>query len=129
MVCLGLPYSCPLLRMCNAYAEIELFVFMCSICSRCLISIELPVWLTYDLLHVLHFNLLFHLSSFFLWRSIAQFIYMVLHVLNATFKFVLFNRLVTFVYEWNMMRKCDSFLSLFLYGSIFCFLCPDYFVP
>ena len=57
MVCSGLPHSCLLLRMCNAYADIGLFVFICRMCSRCLILIELPVWPTCDLLHVLHCGL------------------------------------------------------------------------
>ena len=57
MVCSGLPYSCLLPRMCNAYAEIGLFVLIYLICSLHLISIDLPVWPTYDLLHDLHCTL------------------------------------------------------------------------
>ena len=33
------------------------FFLIYRICSRCLISIDLPVWPTYDLLHALHCNL------------------------------------------------------------------------
>ena len=43
--------------MCNAYSETVLFVFIYSIYSSCLIAIDLPVWPTYDMLHVLHCNL------------------------------------------------------------------------
>ena len=57
MICSGLPYSCLFLRICNAYAERGLLVFIYRICSRSLISIDLPVWPTYNLLHVLHCNI------------------------------------------------------------------------
>jgi hypothetical protein len=43
--------------MCNAYAEIGLFILMYRVCSRCRIPIDLPVWQTSELLQVLHFNL------------------------------------------------------------------------
>ena len=39
------------------YAETGLFVFINCICSRCLISIELSVWPTYDFLHILNCDL------------------------------------------------------------------------
>jgi len=57
MVWSAFPYSCMLFNMCNAYAEIGLFVLMYLGCSRCRIPIDLPVWPTYELLRVLHFNL------------------------------------------------------------------------
>ena len=38
--------------MCYAYTDIGLFIFIYRKCSRCFISIELPVWPKYDLLHV-----------------------------------------------------------------------------
>jgi hypothetical protein len=44
--------------------EIGLFVFMYRVCSRCLISIDLPVWPTHDFLHVLHLIYVFHWSLF-----------------------------------------------------------------
>ena len=40
-----------LLRMRNAYGETGLFVFIHRVFSLCLISTDLPVWPTYDLLH------------------------------------------------------------------------------
>ena len=40
MVCSGLPYSCVLLRIRNANAERELFVFTFLTCSLCLISVN-----------------------------------------------------------------------------------------
>ena len=51
MACSGLPYSCLLWRIYNAYVETGLFVFIQRVFSRRLISIDLPVWPTYDLLH------------------------------------------------------------------------------
>ena len=57
MVLSAFPYSCLLLGMCNAYAETGLFVLMYLTCSRCRIPTDLPLWSTYELLHVLHFNL------------------------------------------------------------------------
>jgi hypothetical protein len=41
--------------MCDAYAEIGLFVLMHLVYSRCRIPIEPSVWPTYELLQV-HFN-------------------------------------------------------------------------
>jgi len=43
MVLSALPYSSLLFRMCNAYAEIGLYVLMYLVCSRCRIPIDLPV--------------------------------------------------------------------------------------
>jgi hypothetical protein len=47
----------------KAYAEIGLFVFMYLVCSRCRIPIDPPVWPTYELLQVLHFNLYMPLEA------------------------------------------------------------------
>ena len=95
-VCSGLPYSCQLLRMCNAYAETGLFVFMYHIYSRCLIFVDLLVWQTYDLLHILHCNLYIPLQFILfcgdLWHS---WLCMALHVRNVMFRSVRLNRLVT----------------------------------
>jgi len=93
-----MPYSCLLLRMCNAYAETAFILIYC-ICSRCLLSIDLPVWPTYDLLHVLYCNLYISLEFFcfvlFCGDVSHSWLYMVLHVLNVMFKSVRLNRLVT----------------------------------
>jgi hypothetical protein len=89
MVCSGLPYSCLLLRMLNTYAERGLFVFICRILPRCLISIGLPVWPTDDLLHFLHCNL---------YIPLEQHIYMYIAIYiarNAMFILVRLKRLVT----------------------------------
>jgi hypothetical protein len=53
----GLLYSCRLLMMCNAYDEKGLFGLIYRIYSRYLIATELPVWPTYDMLHILHCNI------------------------------------------------------------------------
>ena len=83
--------------MCNAYTEIGLFVLMCLGFSRCRIPIDLPVWPTYELLQVLHFNvyvpLEFTLFSGILARS---WLYVVLLVRKAIFKLVFLHKLVTF---------------------------------
>ena len=60
------PCSCLLFRMCNACVEIGLFVLMYLVYSRCRIAIDLPVWPTYELLQVLHFNLYVPLEFIFL---------------------------------------------------------------
>ena len=52
MVCYEFQYLCLLLRMCDAYAEIGLFVLIYLVCSCCHISFNLPFWPTYDLLHI-----------------------------------------------------------------------------
>jgi len=52
-----MPYSCLLLSMCNAYAEIGLLVFLYHVCSVCLIIIDLPDCPTYELLQVLRLSL------------------------------------------------------------------------
>jgi hypothetical protein len=81
--------------MCNAYAEIGLFVLIYLLCSRCRISTDLPVWPKYDLLHVLHCNLWIPLEFILLSVILSQnWLYIVLHVLNAMFKSVFFNKLV-----------------------------------
>jgi hypothetical protein len=40
---------------------------MYLVCSQCHIHIDLPVWPTYELLHVLHFSLDMQLEFFFLY--------------------------------------------------------------
>ena len=97
MVCSGLPYSCLLLRVCNAYAETGMFVLIYHICSRYLIAIDLPVWPTFHLLHVLHCNLYIPLESVLFYGDLSSsWLYMVLHVRNAMFKSVRLNRLIIF---------------------------------
>ena len=82
--------------MCNAYADIVLFVYIYRICSRCLILVVLPVWPTYDLLHVLHCNLYIQLEFILFCGALSHsWLYAVLHALNATFELVLLNRLAT----------------------------------
>ena len=85
-----------LFRMCEEYAEIGLFVSMYLVCSRYRISIGLPVWPTYELLHVLHFNLYMPLELILFcgilsWSSS----YMVLLFQKDIFKLILLNKLVT----------------------------------
>jgi len=71
---------------------------MYLVCSRCRISIELPVWPTHELLQVLHFNL-YILLEFILFSGILLrswlYMYMVLLVRKAIFKFVFLNKFVT----------------------------------
>jgi hypothetical protein len=59
------------------YAEIGIFVLMYLVCSQCRMSIDLPVWPTYELLRVLHFNLYMPLE-FILFGGIAY----ALHILS-----------------------------------------------
>ena len=96
MVCSRLSYSCLLLRMCNAYAETGIFVLIYHICSQYLIAIDLPVWHTYDLLHVLYCNLYIPLESVLFCGDLSSsWLYMVLHVRNAMFRSVPLNMLIT----------------------------------
>jgi hypothetical protein len=69
---------------------------MYLVCSRCRIPLDLPVWPTHELLHVLHFNLYIPLE-FALFNGILSrtWLYMVLLVRKAVFKFVFFNKFVT----------------------------------
>jgi hypothetical protein len=70
--CSGLPYSSLLLRMCDAYTETGLFVLIYHTCSWYLITLDLPMWPTYDLLHVLHCNLLYSTRAcFVLWWPVT----------------------------------------------------------
>ena len=82
--------------MCNAFAEIGLFVLTYLVCSRCRISIDLPAWPTYDLLHVLHCNLYIPLE-FILLCGVMSHNLAVYSVIcsKSIFKSVLFNTLVT----------------------------------
>jgi hypothetical protein len=108
--------------MCKAHVEIGLFVWIYLVCSRCHISIELPVWPKYDLLHVLHCNLYMPLEVILFSGVLSHnWLYIVLHARNAMFKSVLFNRYGNFVYNWTVVRKCDPFLSLYLCECAFCF--------
>jgi hypothetical protein len=71
MLCSIFPYSYLLLRMYNAYVKI-LFVLIHLICSRWVISINLPVWPKYDLLYVSHCNLYMLLEFYFVsWYPIT----------------------------------------------------------
>jgi hypothetical protein len=90
------PYSCLLFRMCNTYAEIGLFVLTSLICSWFRVSIYLPVWPKYDLLHVSHCNLRM-LLEFILLRDILSYnwLYIVIPILKAMLKSTFFNKLVT----------------------------------
>ena len=82
--------------MCNAYAEVGLFILMCRVCSRCRIPIDLPVWQTNELLQVLHFNLYMPLE-FILFGGIQSWswLYVVVLVRKAICKLVFLNKLVT----------------------------------
>ena len=64
--------------------------------SRCRIPIDLPVWQTNELLHVLHFNLYMPIE-FILLNGIQSrsWLYMVVLVRKAIFKLVFLNKLVT----------------------------------
>jgi hypothetical protein len=88
------PHSCIFLRMCNAY-EIGLLVLIYLICSLCLISINLPLWPTYALLHILHCNLYIPLE-FILFCGVLlhNWLHIVLHIQKDMFKSVLLNKLV-----------------------------------
>ena len=96
MIWSAFPYSCLLFRKCNAYAEIGVFVLMYLVYSRCRIPIDLPVWPTYELLHVVHFNL-YEQLEFILFSGILSrgWLYVVLLVRKVIFKLVFLNKLVT----------------------------------
>jgi hypothetical protein len=89
------PYSYLLFSVCNLYAEIRLFVLMYLVCSRCRIPIELPVWPTCDLMHVLHFNLYMPLQ-FILFSGILSRIWLYnMLIRKAILNLVLLNKLGT----------------------------------
>jgi hypothetical protein len=80
------PYSCRLFKICNAYAEIELFVLMYLVCSRCFIPIDLLVWPTYELIQVLRFSLYMPLEFILFCSTLLQsWLYRVLVVRKAMF--------------------------------------------
>ena len=124
------PYSCLLFRMCNAYAESGLFVFMYLVCSRCRIPIHLPVWPKYESLHVLHFNtqmpLEFILFSGILSRSL---LYIMLIVRKAIFKLVFFNKLVSLCMSGMWYVKMSHFFVVFVWVWLlfFCVLSIIFF--
>ena len=69
---------------------------MYLVCFRCRISIEFPVWPTYDLLQVLHFSLYTSLEFIlFCGTSSQSWFYMVLVAREAMCKLVCLNKLVT----------------------------------
>ena len=96
MVWAAVPHLCLLFRMCNVYGENGLLVLMCLMFSRCHILIYYPVWPTYELLHVLHFDLYMPLE-FILFCGISSWIwlYMVLLVRRALFQLLFLNKFVT----------------------------------
>ena len=72
------------------------FVVICLICSCCHISISLPFWPKYDLLHVLRCNLYIPLEVIlFSGVLLHNWLCIELHAQNAMFKLVLLNKLVT----------------------------------
>ena len=96
MVCSGFPYSYLSFRICNANAKIGLFVVLYLVFSRCRISIILPVWSTFELLHVLHCNLYIPLEFIVLSGILSyNWLSIMLQVQNAMFKSVPLNKLVT----------------------------------
>jgi hypothetical protein len=87
VLCSRLPYSCLLLRICNACANAWLFVFVDRLCSWCLTVISLSVCPTYNLLHVLHCSLYIPLeiACSVAFCLIIAYIHMVLIVRKAMF--------------------------------------------
>ena len=105
------------------------FVLIYLICSWCIISIDLPVWPAYDMLHVLHCNWYIPLEYILFCGVLSHnWLYMVLHVQNSAFKSLFLKRLVTLCMSGLWYINVILFLSLYLCGSIFCSLCLDYFV-
>jgi hypothetical protein len=125
VVCSRLPYSCLLLRICNAYADMGLFVLMYRMCSWYLIVIDLPVCPTYDLLHVLH-------CSLYIPQEIALFcgtlsrncLYTVLFVRKAMFMLVCLNKLVILCISglWYVNVTHDFRCVFVTVLSVFCAL-------
>ena len=87
------PNSCLLFRMINAYAESGLFVFTYLVCSRCRILIYLPVWPTYELLHILHFNIVMPLGCISFSGILSRsWLYIMLIVQKVIFNLVFLNK-------------------------------------
>jgi hypothetical protein len=81
--------------MFNAYAEIGLFVLSYLVCSRCRVSIYLPVWPTYELLYVLHCHFYMPLHFILLSGILSRiWLYMLLLDRKVIFKLTFLNKLV-----------------------------------
>lgn len=95
VLCSRLPYLCLLLRICNTHADMGLFVFMCLMCSWCLIVIDLPVCPTCDLLHVLYCSLYIPQEDVLFCGTFSRnCLYTVLFVRKSMFMLVCLNKLV-----------------------------------
>jgi len=111
------------IRVCYWECEIRLFVFIYRIFSQCLISIELPVWPTHDLLHILHCNLCIRLEFILFCGGLSHsWLYMALHVRNAMFNSVRLNRLVTLCTSGLWYVKVIHFFLCVCVGVIFVFV-------
>ena len=92
-----MPYSCLWFSMCDAYAEIRLFVLMYRVCSLCLVSIELSSCPTYELLQVLHLSLYIPLKFVLVLTIFLVSCWRIVFVARrAIFKLVCLKRLVIF---------------------------------
>jgi len=92
------PYSCLLLSMCRAYADLGSLFFIYLVCSWCLALRFLLVCPTYAFLQVLQVNLhipLFSYSDVGFCLCVLMIFCVVSAVLKAIFMFVFLNRLVT----------------------------------
>jgi hypothetical protein len=105
-------------------------LFLCNlrIYSRCRISVDLPVWPTYDLLHVLHCDLYIPLEYILFYDDLSHsLLNMMLHVQNVTFRSVRLNSLVTLCMSGLWYVNVIHFFLCVCVGVSFVFLCPDYF--
>jgi hypothetical protein len=90
-----MPYSCLLFNTCSAYAEVGLLVLIYSMCSLCLIVIDLPDCPIYALLQVLHLSWNIPLGFVLISLSISCW-YIMFVVQKAMFKLLCLKGLVTF---------------------------------
>jgi len=131
MACSGLPYTCLLLRMCNAYVRDRVVCFYISHTFTVPYFYWSPVWPTYDLLHVLHWNLYIPLDFVLFCGDLSHnWLYMVLHVRKAMFRSVRLNRLVTFCISGLGYGNVIHFFLCVCVGAhfVFCVLFILFFV-
>jgi len=124
-----MPYSCLLLSMCNAYAEIGLLVFLYHVCSVCLIIIDLPDCPTYELLQVLRLSLYIPLEFVLILVILSVSCWCIVFVARRNiFNLECLKRLVIFRGSGLWYENVTHFLACVVVGSFcFCFLTISFF--
>jgi len=124
IVSLILPYSCLLLSICSAYADLGSLFFMYRVCSWYLalrLRLVCPIYALWHALHVILYIPLFSYSG----MEVCFFCFMyccVVVVLNAMFILVFLNKLVIVLIFGAMIGESGPDFVVFLIRVLVCFL-------